>query len=102
MKGYIVGIYEGKYKIKMSQNKIQTVGGYCANCCSISLRTIYDVANNEQIDAIKRGGMAAASPGKNAKISVVARAVRVMATFTPAAVHKTITCIGIAVSGTAK
>ena len=63
--------------------------------------TIYDVANNEQIDAIKIGGIAIGSPGKNAKISVVANAVRVIATFIAAAVHKTTICNGT-VSGKTK
>ena len=62
---------------------------------------MYDVANNEQIDDMRSGGMAMGSPGKNAKIKVVASVVRVMATFIAAAVHSTIICIGIS-SGTKK
>ena len=68
---------------------------------SRSLHTIYDVANKEQIDAIKIGGMAFGSPGRKAKISVVASAVRVMATFIAAAVHRTTICSGT-VSGRTK
>jgi hypothetical protein len=67
----------------------------------ITKLTIYDVANNEQMDAIKIGGTAIGSPGRNAKISVVANAVRVIATFIAAAVHKTTTCNGT-VSGKTK
>ena len=71
------------------------------NFSHFTLLTIYDVANNEQIDAIKIGGIAIGSPGKNAKISVVANAVRVIATFIAAAVHKTTICNGT-VSGNTK
>ena len=67
----------------------------------VLLLTMYDVANNEQSDAINSGGTAIGSPGKNAKIKVVARVVRVIATFIAAAVHKTTTCIEI-VSGRKK
>ena len=62
---------------------------------------MYDVANNEQSDAIKSGGIAIASPGKNAKIKVVASVVLVMATFIAAAVHRTTICTGTE-SGTKK
>lgn len=55
------------------------------------LLTMYDVANKLQIDAIKMAGIAHGSPGRNANINVVAIAVRVMATFIPAAVHRTAT-----------
>ena len=58
------------------------------------LRTIYDVANKEIIDDISSGGIAIASPDKNAIINVVASAVLVMATFSAAAVHRTTTCTG--------
>jgi hypothetical protein len=52
------------------------------------------VANKEQIDAIKIAGIAIGSPGRKAKINVVASDVLVIATFIPAAVHKTANCIG--------
>jgi predicted TIM-barrel enzyme len=55
---------------------------------------MYEVANKEQSDAIKMAGIATGSPGRNARIRVVAKAVRVMATFIPAAVHNTASCIG--------
>ena len=58
------------------------------------MRTMYEVANKEQIEDIKIGGIAFGSPGKNARINVVASVVRVMATFIAAAVHKTTTCKG--------
>ena len=59
------------------------------------LRTMYDVANKEQIADINSGGTAIGSPGKNAKMSVVASVVRVMATFMAAAVHRMTICTGI-------
>jgi hypothetical protein len=52
------------------------------------------VANREHIDAIRSAGIAQGSPERKAKINVVARDVRVIATFIPAAVHKTANCIG--------
>jgi hypothetical protein len=55
---------------------------------------MYEVANKEQRDAIKIAGIAHGSPGRAPKMRVVANAVRVMATFIPAAVHKTAICIG--------
>ena len=59
---------------------------------------MYEVAKSEQMDAMRMAGMASGSPGRNAKIRVVANEVLVMATFIPAAVHSTASCIGI-VSG---
>ncbi len=59
------------------------------------MKGMYDVANKEQIADINRGGIAIGSPGKNAKMSVVASVVRVMATFIAAAVHRITTCTGM-------
>jgi hypothetical protein len=39
-------------------------------------------------------GIATGSPGRNARIRVVAKDVLVMATFIPAAVHNTASCTG--------
>ena len=55
----------------------------------------YAVANREQMEAIKIGGMAQGSPGKKPKIKVDASEVRVMATFILAAIHRTQICTGI-------
>jgi hypothetical protein len=63
--------------------------------------TMYEVANREQIDAIKTAGIAQGSPGRNARIRVVASDVLVIATFIPAAVQRTASCIGT-VSGKTK
>ena len=67
----------------------------------VAPRTIYDVANSEQREAIRIGGTAIGSPGSIAKMRVVASEVRVIATFIAAAVHNTATCMGM-VSGKTK
>ena len=56
--------------------------------------TMYEVAKREQMEAMRMAGMAQGSPGRNAKMSVVAKEVLVIATFIPAAVHKTASCTG--------
>ena len=56
---------------------------------------MYDVANNEMMDAIRIAGTATCSPDRKDMINVVASAVLVMATFSAAAVHKTTICTGI-------
>mmetsp|Transcript_45511 Transcript_45511/g.110235 ORF Transcript_45511/g.110235 Transcript_45511/m.110235 type:complete len:121 (-) Transcript_45511:1417-1779(-) len=54
----------------------------------------YAVANKLQSDAMRTAGMQNGSPGRKAKMRVDAKAVLVIATLIPAAIHKTETCNG--------